>query len=144
MRTTKTNKILSLVNSEKKEKSFYSDEFNAPSNPLIRVPDEDDIPEVFIKTTPGYQIVNVTFLLINEQIGQVMERFNCCTCPKCIAAVTAEVLKKAPAVTVEVRHKNDAYRVNLLIAQHKAEISRILTKAVINVKSLNNGTVHKD
>lgn len=144
MRTTKTNKILSLVGSEKQEKSFINDEISPPMNPLIRVPEDDEIPEVFIKTTPGFQIINVTFLLINEQIGQVMERFNCCTCPKCIASVTAEVLKKAPAVTVEVRHKNDAYRVNLLMAQHKAEISRILTKAVINVKSLNGGAVHKD
>lgn len=144
MRTAKTDKILNLINIEKQDKAPSANEASAPTNPLMRIPEKDEVPEVFVKTTPGFQIINVTFLLINEQIGHVMERFNCCTCPKCIASVTAEVLKKAPAVTVEVRHKNDAYRVNRLMAQHKAEISRILTKAVINVKSLNGGAIHKD
>lgn len=126
MRTAKTGKIMSLV----------GEPAEPHKNPVVRIPDEDEIPIIYTKSTPAFQIINVTFLLINEQLGQVMERFHCCMCEKCVARATAEALRNLPPVIVEVRRKKDAEKVNLLAAQYRAEVTKVLTKAVMSVKSL--------
>ncbi len=126
MRTAKTGKILSLV----------GEPLQPPKNPVVRIPEEDEIPIIFTKTTPAFQIINVTFLLINEQLGQVMERFHCCTCEKCVARATADALRNLPPIVVEVRRKSDAEKVNVLAAQYRGEVTKVLTKAVMSVKSL--------
>ena len=126
MRTAKTGKIMSLIGEPAEQ----------PKNPVVRIPDEDEIPVIFTKNTPAFQLINVTFLLINEQLGQVMERFHCCMCEKCAAQVTAEALRKLPPLVVEVRRKSDADKVNLLAAQYRSEVTKVLTKAVMTVKSL--------
>ena len=125
MRTAKTGKILSLVGEPPQP----------PKNPVVRIPEEDEIPIIFTKTTPAFQIINVTFLLINEQLGQVMERFHCCTCEKCAAAVSLEVMKRYPPVIVKIKRKSDADEVNRLAVEHRSEIISALTKAVITVKA---------
>ncbi len=136
MRTTKTDKILSLVNGDKPEGALPESELQPqPSNPLIRVPEGEEVPVIFTKDTPGFQLVNVIFLLINEQLGQTMERFNCCMCPKCIAAVTSEVLKRVPPVVISVRRKSDADKVNRLAAEYRSDVTKLLAKAVINTKT---------
>lgn len=128
MRTTKTDKILGLVGSRDKP----ADE---PKNPNFRVPDEHEIPVIYTKSSPAFQLVNVGFLLINEQLGQIMERFNCCMCEKCVAAITSEALRRIPPLFVEVRRKTDAEKVNVIAARYRAEVTHVLTKAVISVKS---------
>lgn len=116
--------------------SLVGESAETPKNPVVRIPDEDEIPIIFTKTTPAFQIVNVTFLLINEQLGQIMERFHCCTCEKCVARATTEALRSLPSLAVEVRRKDDTYKVNLLAAQHRSEATKVLTKAVMTVKAL--------
>lgn len=126
MRTTKTGKIMSLIGEPAEQ----------PKNPVVRIPEEDEIPVIFTKDNPAFQIINVTFLLINEQLGQVMERFHCCTCEKCISRVTAEALRNLPSLTVAVKRKSDADKVNRLAAEHRANVTKALTKAVMSVKTL--------
>ena len=97
--TAKTKKIMSLLDTR-----------TAPpvsANPAIKPPDVQAVPQVFFKTEPGIQIINIAFLLINEQLAAVMERFRSCTCDKCTAAVTEIVLKKIPQVFVTVREKSE-------------------------------------
>ena len=125
MRSAKTDKILSLVGAEQPE----------TANPLLRIPETEDIPVIFTKTAPGTQLVNVIFLLLNEQLGAVMERFHCCTCEKCAAAASLEVMKRYPPVIVKVKRRSDADEVNRLAAEHRSEIIAALTKAVITVKA---------
>lgn len=125
MRSAKTDKILSLVGIEQAE----------TSNPLLRIPEKEEIPVVFTKTAPGTQLINVVFLLLNEQLGTVMERFHCCTCDKCAAAVSLEVMKRYPPVIVKIKRKSDADEVNRVAAEHRSEIISALTKAVITVKA---------
>lgn len=129
MRSTKTDKILNLVGGENKGEPVKN------ANPLVRIPEPDEKPVVFTKDTAGFQLINVTFLLMNEQLGPAMERFNCCTCYKCAAAVTAETLRHFPQIIVPVKRKSDAEKVNKLAAEHRAELTPILTKAIITVKS---------
>ena len=137
MRTAKTNKILDLVNKpDAAPHSGESAETNvvSPRNPNLRIPDNNEIPEIY-EYTPGFQLVNVAFLIINEQLGQIMERFNCCMCTKCVTAVTAEALKRIPPMIVPVRRKSDAQKVNELAERSRHEIIKVLTKAVITVKN---------
>lgn len=128
MRTTKTDKIMGLVGG----KGAPADE---PLNPNFRVPDKDEIPVIYTKPNPGFQLVNVGFLLINEQLGQIMERFNCCMCEKCVSQVTSEALRHIPPMVIEVRRKSDEERVNVIAAKYRTDVTHILTKAVISVKS---------
>lgn len=132
MRTTKTDKILNLFGKDNEQPDVTAGHL---SNPSFRVPDEKEVSVIFEKTTPGFQLINVGFLLINEQLGQVMERFNCCMCEKCAAAITSEVLKRVPPLFVEVRRISDAEKVNRLGDEWRSEVRSVLTKAVIGVKN---------
>ncbi len=125
MRSAKTDKILNLIGADQSE----------TANPLLRIPETDDIPVIFQKTSPGNQLINVVFLLLNEQLGTVMERFHCCTCEKCATAVSLEVMKRYQPVVVKVKRKSDADMVNRIAAEHRSEIISALTKAVITVKA---------
>ncbi len=125
MRSAKTDKILNLIGAGSTDNS----------NPLLRIPEKEEIIPVFVKTTPGTQLVNIVFLLLNEQLGTVMERFHCCTCDKCAAAVSLEVMKRYPPVIVKVKRKSDADEVNRVAAEHRSDIISALTKAVITVKA---------
>lgn len=130
MRSARTDKVMELL--EKKPAR------EQPSNPMLSVPEKAPVPVVFTKTSSGTQLVNVIFLLINEQLAAIMERFNCCTCDECAAAVTAETLARLEPVYVTVKRKNDADQVNLTAANHRSEVISAVTKAVITRKSTSN------
>lgn len=124
--TAKTKKVLDLFGE------------SAPSptlNPVVKPPEKESVPALFIKSENGTQFVNIAFLLINEQIGGIMERFNCCTCDKCIDAVTAECFAKLPRAVVKVKRKSDEDTVNRTAAEMRSDAIRIITKAVMFVKS---------
>lgn len=125
--TAKTEKILNLFGS--------SEAAPAAMNPAIKPPEKEAVPAVFLKSDNGTQFVNLSFLLLNEQLGGIMERFNCCTCDKCVAAVTEESLKQLPVTIVRVKRKSDAKLVDKAAADERSEAIRIITKAVMFVKS---------
>jgi len=129
MRSAKTDKILNLIGEKKDSEPLKK------ANPLVRIPEPDEQPVIFTKNTAGFQLINVTFLLMNEQLGQAMERFNCCTCYKCAAAVTSETLRHFPQVIVPVDRKSDAKIINELAAKHRPQFTAVLAKAIITVKS---------
>ena len=126
--TAKTEKILGLVGN--------SGAVPVPAmNPAIKPPEKESVPPVFIKSESGTQYVNIPFLLINEQIGGIMERFNCCTCDKCVAAVTEEALKNIPTVVIRVKRQSEVDSVNRTAADMRSDAIRIITKAVMQIKS---------
>lgn len=126
MRSARTDKILNLLGEEREEK---------PANPILKIPEKEYIPPIYTRTGSGTQQINVHFLLINEQLGTVMERFHCCLCPSCAQAVTRETLRQLPPLIVTVRRKDDEQRVNELAVRHRAKVVQVITKAVIGVKS---------
>ena len=125
--TAKTSKVLDLFE--------RNDAPLAATNPLIKPPEKENVPPVFIKADNGTQFVNIPFILINEQVGSIMERFHCCTCEQCVAAVTEECLKKLPPEVVRVKRKADAEAVDRAAAEARSDAIRIITKAVMFVKS---------
>lgn len=104
-------------------------------NPILKPPEEEAQAPVFVKSIGGFQLVNVPFLLINEQLGGIMERFNCCMCERCVAAVTEEVLAAVTPKILEVRRKSDEKIVNKAAAEQRSEIVKAITKAVIAIKT---------
>ena len=125
--TAKTKKILALFDSDS--------ELLPASNPLIKTPEEEAIPKIFVKTENGMQIINVSYLLINEQAGIIMHRFRCCTCDKCAAAAMELSAAELPPVLVTVYKKEDEKDVNAAAAELRNTAVRAITKAVISVKS---------
>ena len=124
--TAKTKKVLDLFGA------------GAPApalNPVVKPPEKETVPIVFVKSENGTQFVNVAFLLLNEQIGSIMERFHCCTCDKCIDAVTADCLEKLPHKIITVKRKSDEDTVNRTVADMRSDAIRVITKAVMFVKS---------
>lgn len=130
-RSAKTDKVMSLFG----EKSEILNPVMAHSNPIINPPEEEAVPPVFVKSAGGLQLVNVVFLLINEQLGGIMERFNCCMCEKCIFTVTKEVLSVIPPLILEVRRKSDEKAVNKAASEIRSDVVKAITKAVISIKT---------
>ncbi len=126
-RSSKTSKVLGLLGEETPRRSA--------ANPIIKTPEKETVPPVFVKSDTGTQFVNIPFLLINEQLGSIMERFRCCTCEKCIAAVTEEALRELPANVVRVKRVSDTDSVNRAAADMRSDAIRVLTKAVMLVKT---------
>ena len=125
--TAKTDRLLGL---------FDGEERVTLSNPAVKAPEKENVPPVFIKSDNGTQFVNIPFLLINEQIGSIMERFNCCTCDKCVAAVTAEALKDIPRTVIRVKRQSDVDTVNRAAADMRSDAIRVITKAVMSVRAM--------
>ncbi len=125
--TAKTGKVLGLFDGTQGQAAL--------TNPAFKAPEREAVPTVFVKSENGTQFVNIPFLLINEQVGSIMERFHCCTCDICISAVTAECLKNLPERVVRAKRKSDADEVNRTAAEMRSEAIRVITKAVMFVKS---------
>ena len=124
--TAKTKKVLGLLDAQ---------EIVPAHNPLIQEPTGENYPVVFVKSEIGTQFVNVPFLLINEQLGSIMERFNCCTCDKCVAEVTVSSLAKLPPTIVRIKRTADEDLVNKAAADMRNEAIRIITKEVMLLKA---------
>jgi hypothetical protein len=125
--TAKTDRLLGL---------FDGDEHTGLMNPAVKAPEKENVPSVFVKSETGTQFVNIAFLLINEQLGCIMERFNCCTCDKCVAAVTEEALKNIPQTIVRAKRRSDVDAVNRAAADMRSDAIRVITKAVMSVKAM--------
>lgn len=126
-RSSKTDKVLGLIGGEKKEAKA--------ANPVFHAPEKEAVPQIFVKSDTGTQFVNIGFLLINEQLGSIMERFRCCTCDDCVAAVTEEALKNMPTRIVRVKRVSDAESVDRAAAGLRSDSIRVITKAVMLIKT---------
>ena len=61
--TAKTEKILNLFGK--------TDDAPSALNPAIKPPEKEVVPATFVKADNGTQFVNISFLLINEQLGGI-------------------------------------------------------------------------
>ncbi len=125
--TAKTDRLLGMLD---------GGEHATFMNPAVKAPEKENVPPVFVKSDIGTQYVNIPFLLINEQLGSIMERFNCCTCEKCVAAVTAEALRNIPQTIVRIKRQSDVDAVNRAASDMRSEAIRIITKSVMSVKAM--------
>jgi len=86
---------------------------------------------VYVKPAGERQVVNVITLLINEQLGYALERFNICSCAKCCFEITLRALKELPPAIVQVGTIDDADIVNSEINRLRPDVIKVLTKLVM-------------
>ncbi|MCL2019909.1 MAG: hypothetical protein FWG70_09155 [Oscillospiraceae bacterium] len=87
--------------------------------------------KLFVRLSGERQIVSVPLLLINEQLGMAVERFNSCACDECLRGITDKALDLMPPLYVRVIASGDENEVNRLIKERRAEAIRILAKICI-------------
>ena len=82
----------------------------------------------------GKQIVNIITMLINEELGAVLDRFNVCDGDKCCKFVTEVVAGAIPPVFIHVKSKSGEEAVNQALAKYRTAVIKALTKAVLVIK----------
>ncbi|GHV49656.1 hypothetical protein FACS189499_10670 [Clostridia bacterium] len=91
-----------------------------------------------LKTSAGdIQMVSVPFLLINEQLGTIMDRFSICWCDECCKEITIRALEMLPPQYVRVERKSDEDLVNELVKANRQSVIQVLTKICITAKGKN-------
>jgi hypothetical protein len=104
-------------------------------NPALRaVPPAEEAPQTprtYIRVSEEKQIVSVPLLLINEQLGAAVERFNVCACDDCLRAITMNSLDLMPPMYLRVVSQADEDEVNRRLQERRAEAIRALAKVCI-------------
>lgn len=85
--------------------------------------------------TLEYQIVDVTAMLIGEQLGAAIERFHVCSCDRCCAEITARAMRQLPRIFMHVRSADDEKAVNERLELMRADVVKILAKVIISTKT---------
>jgi hypothetical protein len=99
-------------------------------NPVIKaIPAED---RTYVRIAGERQIVSVPLMLINEQLGAAVERFNVCACNVCLRTITDKALDLMQPMYVRVVNSADEDEVNRLMRERRAEAIRVLAKVCIS------------
>ena len=148
-RSAKTAQVMGLVGGKKKtEKAnpLVGAKVNPPAaatapkaapvlNTIKPVKQVQNKPEArYTWNNSGKQIVNIITLLINEELGAVMDRFNVCDCDKRCKFVTEVVAGAIPPVFIRVKSKSGEEAVNQALAKYRTAVIKALTKAVLVIK----------
>jgi len=88
-------------------------------------------PELYVRISNEKQIVSIPLMLVNEQLGAAVERFNVCACDVCLRAILINAMDLMPPMFVRVVSAKDEEEVNRLIAERRAEAIRVLAKVCI-------------
>ncbi|MDR0222756.1 MAG: hypothetical protein LBI38_04370 [Oscillospiraceae bacterium] len=96
---------------------------------------------VYVKPAGERQVVNVVSLLVNEQLGAALERFNVCACGVCCLEITQRTMSELPPVFVHVSSVIDADEVNEKIARFRPDVIKAITKIVLSAR---NSPFHKN
>lgn len=78
------------------------------------------------------QIVNLTALVLNEQMCLIGERFGCCLCEECCTKITQELLKKP--YFLAVTNVQEALYLNEQLAEYRPLVIKELTRIAILAK----------
>jgi hypothetical protein len=106
-----------------------------PENPALKAisseQNEENTDRPFTRSATERQIVSIPLMLINEQLGAAVERFNSCACDECLRGITDSALNLMPPMYVRVVNSADEDEVNRLIREQRAEVIRVLAKICI-------------
>ena len=94
----------------------------APEKAFVAAPPEAKAPK---------QIVSIPLLLVNEQLGAAVERFNVCACDACLRGISDRALDLMPPMYFRLTTAEDADEVNRLMRERRAEAIRTLAKVCI-------------
>ncbi len=126
-KTNKTDAVMRLLTGKK-----------VASNPILdssfkeeKITQKNAVP----KRANGAEI-NITGELVTELMPQVLERFNCCTCPLCYADAVAEAGNRVPTLKVKINGKEDLRRADKMKNQNRKEVMMMLVSMAVERKKL--------
>lgn len=111
----------------------------AQHNPSLRIATIDGSKTRYTWNYGSRQLLNIMTMLINDELGTVLERFNVCECEKCCKFITQTALDELPAVFVQAKSKADEQKVNAELNKYRPTVIKALTKIVISIK---NNPIH--
>jgi hypothetical protein len=103
----------------------------AVTPPVLKLSKNDAAHTVYVKPAGERQVVNVVSILINEQLGATLERFNACACQKCCYEITRRVLAQIEPCFVHVSTIEHADEVNRKLAEIRPNVIKELAKTVM-------------
>lgn len=153
-RSAKTQSVMSLVTGERADRQTAdnAEEKNArrrkhvltqpiavgtgnePMNPALKAALE--VTQSYSRPkTLAYQIVDISAMLVAEQLGAAIERFHVCSCDRCCEEITARAMKQLPRIYMHVRSADDEKAVNQRLEQTRAEVVKVLARVIISMKT---------
>ena len=106
-----------------------------PVLPTLKPPEADAAHTIYTKPAGERQVINVISILLNEQLGAALERFNACACQKCCHEITKRVLNEIAPLFIHVSTIDDAEEVNRKLTELRSEVIKELTKTVMANRS---------
>ena len=141
-RTAKTRLVMDLLNNDvrsgskpvakAKAKPVFPE---AQRNPSLKITAFEGSKTRYTWNYGNRQLLNIMTMLINDELGTILERFNVCECGKCCQYITQTALNELPAVFVQAKSKADEQRVNAELNKHRPNVIKTLTRIVISIKS---------
>jgi len=110
-------------------KNMKLGESNAENPALKALPPEE---KYYVRMAGERQIVSIPLMLVNEQLGAAVERFNVCACNECLRTITDKSLDLMEPMYVRVVNSLDENEVNRLMKEGRAEAIRVLAKVCIS------------
>lgn len=106
---------------------------NTASNPALRQAGADE--PTYRRHGNERQIVNVSALLICEQLTAALDRFNSCDCDLCCRVITEKALSLMPDCFIRVKTKPDEEYANEEIKRLRPEAIKVLTRLCITART---------
>ncbi len=82
-----------------------------------------------------YQVADISAILVCEQLGAAIERFNVCSCDRCLAEISARAMKLLPRKFIHVRSSEDEDAVNAELDKMRPEAVKALARVIISTKT---------
>ena len=76
-------------------------------------------------------IINAAFLLVNEKLSDVVQRFKACGCDQCLKEISAKVLDELPPMFVRMDKPDSMEKLEQTMNENSAEVLKALTKTVL-------------
>ena len=138
-RTAKTATVMNLVALQTNEpKNPFTDEKSKTQKQSAFVSPALKLPTAvsdYRWDFRGSQMLNIITMLINDELGEILSRFNICSCEKCCQLITETVLSELPPVFVRVSKKSDEQQVNELLSKYRPIVMKALTKEAIFLRT---------
>ncbi len=81
------------------------------------------------------QLINLAEQLVMENIHEVMERMNVCTCPICTNDIAALALNMLPQKYITTNKGKQYTQINIYKKQYETDVLAAITKACVRVKA---------
>ncbi len=135
-KTNKTPAVLRMLTGEKAENPMLSREFKEDViRPIeeLRKRSPDSVNHV---RTGSETEINITSELVAEWLPSVLERFNCCKCPRCYAEASVLAFDRIKPVKIKIRRAGDLEKADRLKEESRRKVIMSLVSVAAERRKL--------